>query len=145
MRFSEFIKEATIQEAVEFGHPDQKSMHKVLKTHGWSPAKKADYKENFSLKGEHISDKIKSYEGLGVRGVDSMIAHAKQVRHYVHPDRPHQSVQTTPGGSQYNVWTHYQGSGPGKADGGMQYMGGKRGKSGKAVDLDSHLKSGGKI
>ena len=138
MRFSEFIKEA-----VEFGHPDQKSMHKVLKTHGWVPAKKADYKENLSLKGEHISDKIKSYEGL--RSADSLITHAKQVRHYVHPDHPHQSVETSPGGSQYSVWTHYQGSGPSKAHGGIQYLGGKRGKSGKAVDLDSHLKSGGKI
>ena len=139
MRFSEFIKESNLEE--EFGHPDQKTMHKVLRSHGWVPAKKAEYKTNMAIRGEHISDKIKGYESLGLRNADSVIAHAKQVRNYTHPDRPHESVKTTPGSSQYSVWTHYQGSGPGKEHNGMQYLGGKRGKSGKAVDLDQHLTS----
>jgi hypothetical protein len=134
-------EEANIHEAAEFGHPDQKSMHKVLKTHGWVPAKKTDYKENFSLKGEHSSTKLKKYEGK--RTPQSVIDHIKQTRHYVHPDRPHQSIQTVPGGSEYNVWTHYRGTGPSKEHNGMQYLGGKRGNSGKAAALDSHLKSRG--
>lgn len=143
MRFSEFIQQANIDEAVEFGHPDQKSMHKVLKTHGWVAAKNADYKENLSLKGEHSSTRLKNYEGK--RTPESVITHIKQTRHYVHPNRPHQSIHTFPGGSQYSVWRHAKGTGPGKEHNGFQYMGGIRGKSGKAVELDSHLKSGGRI
>lgn len=136
-KLNEFIAEAMLEE--EFGHPDQKTMHKVLRSHGWVTAKKAEYKTNAALKGEHLSDKIKSYASF--RGADSMIAHAKQVRHYTHPDRPHESIQTSPASSVYNVWTHYQGHLPGKERNGFQYLGGKRGKSGKAVDLDRHLTS----
>jgi hypothetical protein len=143
MRFSEFIKLANIHEAAKPERSDQKPMHKVLKAHGWVLAKKADYKENISLKGEHVPTKLKSYEGK--RTPQYVIDHIKQVKHYVHPDRPHQSIQTTPGGPEYNVWIHSKGIGPGKEHNGFQYMGGKHSNSGKAANLDSHLKSGGRI
>ena len=128
-----------------FADSNQEEMHKTLKSHGWKIAKFQDEKKKnasyYNVKGKEHQEWLKK----NTRNPKDNIRYSQTTRRYTHPDRPHEHIETNPGGDQYNTWVHHKGLHAKDHGGGIKLLGGTRGKSGKRHELENHLKSGAKI